>query len=111
MIKVWLTIQGPPGRQFATDKSLTPYMDSALSKSYALSGLGPIRSAIEGENVNLDVMLRNRGGRISRYFLERSPLGSRAQVFQLKKGVVTTVFDGTVYATSLGADATVSLQA
>lgn len=114
MKKFWLLIEGPPGRQFATDRSLLAYMEAKLSKDFNLIAVGTIRSsATASENVNLDCLLDNKAGQVSGYFIDRSPLGALAHVYQVDLGtaVVELVFTGTVYGLRLDPAAQVSLQA
>lgn len=114
MRKFWLTLYGPPARQFATDRSLAPYLNPALSVRNNLKSVGVIRSTVTNENVNVDIVLDNRGGDCTQFFvLSRSPMGTRAVLNQVDDdGAVTQVFDGTVYHISFkGTDCTVSGQA
>lgn len=117
MRKSWLELVGPPGRQFATNRSLTPYLNTALSVQNNLIDVGELRSsaAVTGseENINIDVVLDNSGLVCTKYFItNKSPHG---QVGLLKEvdddGNVTTIHEGRVYKVDFsGLKCTVSLQ-
>lgn len=111
MRKFWAELVGPPGRQFATDRSLVPYLNVKLAKYYLLTDVGQLRSSITGENVNLDVEFDNAGLTLTQLIQERSPLVDHMRVWQVDNEVVSLVFDGTVYGFNFSAlKCTLSLQ-
>jgi hypothetical protein len=101
--KFWLELAGPPGRQFATNRSLAPYLDTRLSVQNNLIEVGNLRSSAAAtgsdQNINIDVTLDNTSLICTKYFINGvSPHGQTGNLYQVdEKGNVRSIFEGRVY--------------
>lgn len=107
----WLVLEGPPTRQFLVNSDARPYADVQYSMHLTLKDPGTIRSSVSGETVNVDMVLDNRGGAMSRLYGLKPPLGSMGSIKQYDGQEVTEIFRGQVYSASFqGEDFKLSLQ-
>lgn len=77
----WLVFDGPPVRQFYSDPAALPYLDPKKAAHMLLDDIGILRQAIEGENVNVKIALRNEAFEISRAFSIRPPFGQMVRLY------------------------------
>lgn len=108
MTPVWLVLHSEPRRVFAFNLAdVREHVDSGDSTLCLLEPIGPLRSDSEGQTANIDFVLRNTNGVLSRMFA-LPPIRCQADLMS----AVGLLFTGTVKAVELaGETCTLKVQA
>lgn len=103
----WLRVLGEPVRQFHLPGAAPGSMDTQQWQGGILDPAATIRSDVAAEGGNVSVTLNNSTGQVSTIYGQAPPLGAGAEVLVDDE----VIFAGVVMSVTLGASASLEIQA